>query len=417
MTTPLPLDQRTRRHYNIFQLFTGLMWWLPVFYVHQRQAGLSDEQIFGIQSIYYFAYCLLEIPTGALADRFDYRAFLLTGGAALGVAHLLPVASPTYAGFLAQFLVIALGSSLISGAGSAYLYEYLARSGRAADYQQAEGSARAYTLAGRVICLPAAGVLLQWNPDIPYVLSAGGCVLAVVCAWKLPSLSDHDGPTVAGASRKRSVTTGIPRSFGALKTAPRLTLLMAQGVALFTLIRICQANLYQPVLESKHVPLAAFGVLMAATTLFEAGGAMRSSWLDRVDGVWATAGLTAMMAVALALAVPADPVGTVASLCVFSLASGLAFPIQRRLINRAIPEADLRATLLSVESLIDRAVCALVVAVLSGYLTHGSINTFLIRLCTATLAITGVITAALALLARQQSAVKPKENDLTSSPP
>ena len=86
-----------------FQFFFGLLLWLPVFYEYQRQLGLSDEQIFGIQSIYYIAFCLLEIPTGMVADRFDYRHCLVAGGVVLIAANLTPVVLASHTGFLVHF--------------------------------------------------------------------------------------------------------------------------------------------------------------------------------------------------------------------------------------------------------------------------------------------------------------------------
>ena len=64
-----PAARRIIRLNNGFQLLFNLLWWMPVFYAYQRDAGLSDSQIFGIQSIYYTAFCLFEIPTGVIADR------------------------------------------------------------------------------------------------------------------------------------------------------------------------------------------------------------------------------------------------------------------------------------------------------------------------------------------------------------
>ena len=88
---------RVIRRYNAFQLFAGLLWWLPVFYVFQRSAGLSDTEIFSIQSIFYLAFCLFDIPTGMIADRFDYRRCLQGGAIILVVANLIPVWQPTFA--------------------------------------------------------------------------------------------------------------------------------------------------------------------------------------------------------------------------------------------------------------------------------------------------------------------------------
>jgi len=44
-----------------FQFFFGLLPWVPVFSAYQKQLGMSDAEIFGIQSIYYIAFCLPEI--------------------------------------------------------------------------------------------------------------------------------------------------------------------------------------------------------------------------------------------------------------------------------------------------------------------------------------------------------------------
>ncbi len=387
------------RRYNAFQLFAGLLWWLPVFYVFQRSAGLSDQQIFSIQSIFYLAFCLLDIPTGMIADRFDYRRCLQGGAIILVVANLIPVWQPTFGGFLAQFLLIALAHSLFSGAGSAYLYEYLQRTGNETAYQGAEGSARAWTLIGRIACLPAAGFLTAWWGPSAYVLSAVTCGIAAVIALgfpRLPGIESHKVepvlPALAGALRS-------------LASSKRLMLLMAQGIAIFTLVRIGQANLFQPILESKHLPLHWFGVLMAATTVFEVAGAARSAVLARFGQVRVVLALTVLMAVALASVIPLGLAGTMVCLAVFSLASGLAFPVQRKLVNSAITEPARRATLLSVESLADRAVCALVVFIMGGFLARGAMPAFLVLLAAA-VTVAMVVLAVLINRSRDRAAVK-----------
>ncbi|GAA0928837.1 MFS transporter [Kribbella koreensis] len=401
MSAPTPEATRVIRRYNAFQLFAGLLWWLPVFYVFQRSAGLSDQQIFSIQSIFYLAFCLLDIPTGMIADRFDYRRCLQGGAVILVVANVIPVWQPTFLGFLAQFLLIALAHSLFSGAGSAYLYEYLHRTGNDAAYQGAEGSARAWTLIGRIVCLPAAGFLTAWWGPSPYVFSAVTCGIAAAIAFGFPALprTDEDPavpepvfPALAGALRS-------------LRSSKRLMLLMAQGIAIFTLVRIGQANLFQPILESKHLPLHWFGVLMAATTVFEVAGAARSKVLARFGQIRVVLVLTVLMAIALASVIPLGLAGTMVCLAVFSLASGLAFPVQRKLVNSAITEPSRRATLLSVESLADRAVCALVVFVLGLFLSRGAMSGFLVALA-ATVTVAMVVLAVLVNRSRDRAAVK-----------
>lgn len=374
---------RVIKLYKGFQLCNGLLLWLPIFYLYQRDIGLSDQQIFGIQAIYYVAFCVLDVPLGVLADRFDYRRFLQLGAITITIANLLPVFAQNYWGILTHFLMIALAYSFTSGAGSAYLYEYLQRTGQEELYKQAEGGARAYSLAGRVVALPAAGALMQWHFTSPYWLSAAATLVALGFALKLPPLppGDHHHKEIV-----------VKRAFGALRRAPLLTLLMVQGVAIFTLVRILQANLFQPVLDAKHLPVAMFGVLMAVTTLFEAVGAARPNLIRKtMSDLRAVFVLTVIMAVCLALLVPFGIIGVVVCLCVFSLATGLSFPVQRQLVNDAITDPRSRATLLSIESLIDRAVCALVIFALGGYLARGAMNTFLIHAAAGTVLLMVVV--------------------------
>ncbi|QUQ72111.1 MFS transporter [Kutzneria sp. CA-103260] len=419
-----------------FQFFFGLLLWLPVFYEYQRQIGLSDGQIFGIQSIYYIAFCLLEIPTGMVADRFDYRHCLVAGGVVLIAANMTPVLLSDYTGFLVHFLLIALARSLVSGAASAYLYEYMHAAGAGADYPQAEGYGRSYSLIGKVVCWPVVGLLMQWNMPSPYWLSAINAAIAVLAAVLLPAIparrspasatvlsppspsatpsagsggsaagTDQASPSAAaedstptsGRTPRPPISVALRGSFAQMRASRLLVLLMVQGVAIFTLARICSVNLFQPILDSKQTPVVLYGVVMALMTVFEALGAARPNWLrKRISDVRSVFVLTIAMAVTLALAGLLGIVGSVIALCLFSLACGLSFPIQRALLNAAITDSRYRATLLSIESIIDRAVCALVALALGDYLQHGQLTDFLVQTaivtCVLMVVIAGLIT-------------------------
>ncbi|MFI9388650.1 MFS transporter [Kutzneria sp. NPDC052558] len=438
-----------------FQFFFGLLLWLPVFYEYQRQIGLSDAQIFGIQSIYYIAFCLLEIPTGMVADRFDYRHCLVAGGVVLIAANMTPVFLSDYTGFLVHFLLIALARSLVSGAASAYLYEYMHAAGAGADYLQAEGYGRSYSLIGKVVCWPVVGLLMQWNMPSPYWLSAINAAIAVLAAVLLPAIPlrpsasapsdsssravdsadsgrssravDMDSPTpsgepVSGAAGASPVAAPTPSgrpprppilvalrgAFAQMRGSRLLVLFMVQGVAIFTLARICTVNLFQPILDSKQTPVVLYGVVMAMMTLFESFGAARPNLLrKRISDVRSVFVLTVVMAVALALAGVLGIAGSVIALGVFSLACGLSFPIQRALLNAAITDSRYRATLLSIESIIDRAVCALVALALGSYLQNGRLTDFLVQTAIVTCVVMVVIAALITITRRRTGATTP----------
>ncbi len=398
------------RLYYGFQFFFSLLLWLPVFYEFQKRIGLSDPQIFSIQSIYYIAFCLLEIPTGLLADLWGYRKCLRGGAVVLVAANLMPIVAPSYAGFLCHFLLIALSRSFISGASSAYLYEYTKQSNSQLEYKQIEGNARAYGLLGKVVCWSAIGVLMEWHLTLPYWLTVGSAAISVVFAWKLPALSSegahalgdqHLAATAPVPVRSRAVSASaacaaLARKMKALLTSliqsPFLLLLMFQGIAIFVLARVCQVNLFQPILGSKSFGLASYGAVMALITIFEAIGSAFPGWVRRyLDDLNAVFVLTLVMALSLGFIAHSGQIGTLVWLSIFSLATGFSFPIQRQLLNDTIVDSSSRATLLSVESIIDRAVCALVAPVMGSYLGRGALDSFLMLSAVLTLVAMGLL--------------------------
>lgn len=368
---------RVIRLYCAFQFFFSLLFWLPVFYEYQKRIGLTDREIFSIQSIYYVVFCLLEVPTGMAADVLGHWRCMRDGAIVLVAANLLPIFEQSYAGFLAHFLLIALARSFISGASSAYIYEFLARHGATEEFKQIEGNARAYGLFGKVVCWAFVGAAMEWRLTAPYWLTVAAAMTAVGFVLALPRQDGTPAPFSHGlAARLRS--TG-----GTLLRSPFLALLMVQGVAIFVLSRIVQVNLFQPILQGKALGLAACGPVMGAMTVFEAIGSARPGW---VRGWFSDLNAVFVLTLVLAgtmLAMPvAGAAGIVAMLSVFAFATGLAYPIQRQLLNDHIPDSRYRATLLSAESIIDRAVCAVMAAQIGGYLQAGQLDLFLV-LCAA----------------------------------
>lgn len=353
------------RAYCGFQFFFSLLFWIPVFYEYQRRIGLSDAQIFQIQSWYYIAFCLFEIPTGYFADRFGYLKSMRWGAGVLFVSNLLPVFFESYAGFLVHFFLIALSRSLISGASSAYLYEQLKTAGRAQDFQRIEGRARAWSLVGRVLGWALIGSLMQWWLPMPYVLTAVSAAVAVVIAVLLPEL--RSARVTAGLEARPANERLQWRSLWSLP----LILVVTQGIGAFVLSRIGQVNLFQPILSEKGFSLVANGWIMAAMTLAEAAGSMRMSQGDRFgySVFW-----TVVLAASLGAMAWIGPEGTVVAFLVMSFAAGAQYPVQRQLMNEVIPNSGARATLLSAESIVDRAVCAIVNSWMGVWIAGGRLS-------------------------------------------
>ena len=83
---------RLRISYYFFQASFQLLFWVPFFYQIQKNAGLSDSNIFAIQTIYYLSFALFELPTGYISDRLGNKLALIIAAFTIA-ANLLPVFS------------------------------------------------------------------------------------------------------------------------------------------------------------------------------------------------------------------------------------------------------------------------------------------------------------------------------------
>lgn len=393
-----------KRAYIAFQTLFNLLLWVPIFYEFQRRVGLSDPEIFAIQSVYYVAFCLLEVPTGFLADRISCRTCMILGAVTLTAANLMPVGLPTYVGFMAHFLAIALARSLISGAASAYLYEYLKQRGEGDAYRKIEGDARFWSLAARIVAGAAAAPLMLWSLTLPYWISAVSAGLALVIALAMPAVAPARETPAADAPLKVGYRSAV---FVALRS-PRLVLLMLQGVGLFVLSRLLLVNLFQPLLGSRGFAVQAYGPVMGLMMASEAVG---SRFAHRIRSVVHDSAAVTLMTLVVSGTLVGIAFGGKAvilvAMAMFSLASGLAFPVQKQLLNDAIPEPRLRATLLSCESIIDRGVCAVAVLPLGGLVARGQFSETLTVAAIGTAAFAVLVHIGIKIIERSGAAVVP----------
>lgn len=359
--------------YYLFQTFFQLLLWIPVFYAFQKTIGLNDVQIFKIQSWYFLIFVVFEIPTGYFSDRFGHQTCMKVGSFVLALSNLIPIVSPTFIGMFTHFATIALARSLLSGAGVAYMYEYLKNNQQTEIFKMVEGRARSFALIARTIGWSAIAPLMAIQLNLPYVLTAVFAFLAFVFSYVLPKLPQVED--VKGVSFFKDLSE-IP---SVLKKSPNLLLYIALGLGLFVLARICQINLFQPLLELKEFPLASFGIIMAVMTVFEAFGSGFSYKLGKkISDLNALYLMSSVICISFLLLVFGGKSVVVIGFFVFALAAGIAFPLQKQLVNSAIVNGQYRATLLSLESMIDRLVTAFVVSFLGGFIEAGKLLDYLL---------------------------------------
>lgn len=139
--------------------------------------GLSPAQIGALLAFWSASAIVLELPSGALSDRFDRRWLLVAAPLAKMLTFVCwGVADGNVWLYGLGFLCWSAGQSLLSGTGEALVYERLKAEGRSDDYDRVNGRVTAAESLGI-----GAGVLLGG-----LVAASGGMDVTV---WlSLPSL-------------------------------------------------------------------------------------------------------------------------------------------------------------------------------------------------------------------------------------
>lgn len=277
-------------------------WIMPVVVVFWQRAGLGLAEVFQLQAAFAAAMFALEVPTGALADRWGRKSCLALCFALWSAAMAAYPLASSFNAFLALELLVALAASLGSGADTALLYDTLRLEGRRDDFTLWQGRVVSAGYWAETAAAFAGGLLAAWSLSLPFwAFAAQLGAAAALC------LTLREAPTELPAGTREEA------DYGGLARVPGL----AAALALYAVLSVSTyvaAWLYQPVWQSLSFPLSWFGALWAACLAAAALAARGATGLSARFGpgrVLAAAcllpgtGLLALAAGPAALAVPA----------------------------------------------------------------------------------------------------------------
>lgn len=171
-------------------LFTGLddlIVLYPVYALLFADTGLSTAQISTLFVLWSGAALLLEVPSGALADRVSRRWLLAIGSMLRAIGFALWVVAPSYPAFAIGFLLWSVKGALTSGTLQALVYDELVALDATDRYPRMLGRAGAAEGVAQLLATAAAAPLLAIG-DFRLVgaLSVVACLLQVPVAFGFP---------------------------------------------------------------------------------------------------------------------------------------------------------------------------------------------------------------------------------------
>ncbi len=348
-----------RRNAALFAVYSigqnAPLYWPYMFHLVTVTRGLSPTEFGALKGIYYAATVALEVPMGAIADRFGRRPALVLSALLNALGCLAYAQATDFALFAAAELLLALSNALHSGADAALLYDSLAAERLEHEYARYYGRARAAAYLALVLALPAADLLLVRGAD-PAPTYVATALLALLGSGAALAMREPPATRIAARSAAiaRSAAVAIARDRGLLR-------LILYGTGLYMLYRAGNAAYYNPILLWKGISVERFGTLYAMVSLCGALAAWRAHAWRRALGDRALVLVMpgALLAMYAGLAVLPGP----AAVLLFSLegaVGGLLPVVTSDLVQRRVADSSHRATVLSLQSFAWRGSYALV---------------------------------------------------------
>ena len=335
---------------------------------------LSFVQIFALQTWFMVMSFLMEVPTGAVADRFGRKVSVACGAFLLAVASLLYGSFPHLAVFVLAESVFAVAVALISGADEALAYDSLLALGREGEASRVMARLEAAKLAGILAgALAGSVVAARLGVRWPMLLQAVPLAASGFIALSLVEPPRGKREAAEGGGYLHLLSGGLHH----LRDAPALRALALDQVACGTVAWLV-VWLYQLQLARVGVPLAAYGVVHAAM------GLGQIAFLSRLEGVERAVGGKARLARLTALVPALAMLGLAATasvplslvLIVAAATAGLGRPpLFSGPVNRLIP-SERRATVLSAVSAARTLSVAVVYPAVGAILDRSLIGTF-----------------------------------------
>jgi MFS family permease len=178
-----------------FHFFGDLVFIYAVDKLFLLSRSISIQEIAVLVAIWSGTTVLLEVPTGALADRWSRKYTLVLSGLFFSLCYLTWIFSYSFWPFALGFLFRTLGGTLESGTSQAYTFDFLKRHRKEDEFEKIWGRCIGLRVLGTAVAVALGGYLSEISYTLVLVFSALSPLVVVLIAFLLPEVKSTDNQT------------------------------------------------------------------------------------------------------------------------------------------------------------------------------------------------------------------------------
>ena len=344
---------------------------MPIIVLFYQENGLSMQNVLTLKAFYSVAVVVMEIPSGYFADIWGRKKTLIMGSVLGCLGFVVYSFSSNFYGFLLAELVLGIGSSFISGADSALLYDSLLQDKKEQTYLKQESRMMSVGNFAEALAGIAGGSLALISLRTPFIFQIFIAFMAIPASVMLMEVERPRKDSKGGFVH----ILKIVRYSLWDNLQLRLNILYS---SIFGCATLSLAWFVQPYLKQLNFDVGRIGVIW---TLLNLTVGFTALFAHRIESRLGKIGTSLLIVIGLSSGFILSGVMTtqlgIICLFYFYIIRGIATPILKDYINR-ITSSDMRATVLSLRNFIIRILFAIIAPFLGWYSDHFSIGEALI---------------------------------------
>ncbi|MBI2136741.1 MFS transporter [Candidatus Woesearchaeota archaeon] len=352
------LKQRLKSNiwkFYLFEIFGGMFFAVPIIVLFWMENGLSLTQIMILQSIFSVFLILFEIPTGYFADIYGRKKSMLISGAGIFFGMLTYSLGDNFSEFLAAEFLFAIGLSFYSGTSSAFIYDTLKDLKQENKYKKIWGNAKFYGLLALAVSNVIGGFI-------------GKIDLRLALFMSLPFMFSLIPITMSFTEPKKHKAILEKGHLSRLKDTLRFALIdniRLRWLIVYAAIVIGFNNaglwLYQPYFKLTGIDIAYFGIIFAS---FQIVAALSSRYAHKIESRLGQKNSLVMLALIVVVGYFLTSkivfIFSFAFIYLFQFVRGFSEPVLSDYVNK-LTRSEIRATVLSINNLVERIVYASII--------------------------------------------------------
>lgn len=332
---------------------------LTVAVLWQITQGLNIAEVALVSSVWWIASMIFEVPTGWLADRIGRKKSLVIGTILMALTFALTLNADSVVEFIISQLLFALGTSFLSGADEALIYDDLKSDGAEAQYNKIYSRYAVMMEIGTIIgSLLASFAIWKFELSVAYIWAIIFMSIAILVSTFVKEKNILQASEEIIDAQKESLRLRSKNFFVATKKYHFLIWL----VFIFAFMGFSSGSLWQFQLLDVGVHAAQFGLLYAGLKIFSIAGSMLVGKLHHIEKKHII-GVTIIYILAFALASIPSLIVVLCAYALYYFIENVMRGIQTTYLNEHIP-SQYRATILSVNSFVSRGTGALFIIAL-----------------------------------------------------